>query len=133
MTKSRPVLILALVATILLGGASTGSADNLRLVAGHVTQEIVEPSLWIGQLSVAFDTSNSVYLVTYSTYRDEIKGQWVGSDGVLRGVPFALVTGKFPVVKYVPESGVFRAQLHWVVARESSRSCATRRPILSPG
>ena len=107
MTKSRPVLILALVATILLGGASTGSADNLRLVAGHVTQEIVEPSLWIGQLSVAFDTSNSVYLVTYSTYTDEIKGQWVGSDGVLRGVPFSLVTGKFPVVKFVPESGVF--------------------------
>jgi len=60
----------------------------------------------MAQLSVAFDASSGVYLVVYSTYRDEIKGQWLGADGVLRGAPFLLVAGKYPVVKYVPELGV---------------------------
>ena len=77
------------------------------MVAGHVTQRIVEPTEWIGQFTIAFDTTHNVYLVAYSTYGEQIRGQWVGPDGVLRGAPFALVPGKYLFLKYTPGEDTF--------------------------
>lgn len=106
MLKFRREWLLVGLAVVL---AAAPAEAQLSPVTGASTQVLgSEPAAWIGQnYDVAFDSTNDVYLLVYNTYFSELKGQWIGTNGLPVGSAFSFGPGEVPRLVYEASSNVF--------------------------
>lgn len=84
--------------TTITGGGTTTTLTS---------QMLKEATDWVGSFETAFDSTNNLYLIAYSTYKNEVKGQWVNASGTAVGTNFKIASGVRPRVIYTEENNTF--------------------------